>query len=232
MLFKDTPLMIDGENHRIQSSSSQNSDFPLFPVFAWMRNQSVRLFSREEKKMFWSRVWKYIIVQRCLINPEIGLVITAFPYLFLPTMMDGLPAGAFASLITFIIIKGLSGIEFIFYIHFLQKLQKLRKIERICSLEMFDEIDLNNRLTFITGILIYWNFLYDVYVLICLRCTATECVHATQDADNPVLGLFYTTIINFLFIVLFPIFYYLTLHIPCNCCQKNEDKLINKTDQV
>lgn len=184
----------------------------LFPLNVWMKNQWIRLFSIEERPLLASRLIKYLLIQRSIVNPEMMLWGFCVSYLFVSPTIDDLPMNSFSFFLLFVLFKSISGLFLAYFAHLTQKAQEISKIKRVCSLEMIDQINLADDYTFFTGILVYWNMLYDVFVLICLKCNATGCFHTSESSGtNTMFALYYLMISYFLFIPIFPFFYYIFL---------------------
>ncbi len=221
----------DEENQHLIKDEVEDDDDPI--IFVWMKDQFFQFLSKKERPLLLSRILKYLLIERCLLNSDIGIVINTYTYVRKPPTIDNLPIDTFAFFLIFFLFKLISAISFIQFMNGVRKIQEDRGIARVCSLEMFDAIDLTNNYTFYTLMMIYLNMLYDLYVLICLQCNFVSCSHVIHESsnDSPVVGLDHSILINFALILLFPILYCLILFICC-CKKKKVNKKVDVATQT
>ncbi len=221
----------DEENQHLIKDEIEEDDDPT--IFISMKDQFFQFLSKKDRPLLWSRILKYLLIERCLLNPDIGIVINTYTYVRKPPTIDNLPINTFAFFLIFFLFKLFSATSFIQFMNGVRKIQEDRGIARVCSLEMFDAIDLTNNYTFYTLMMIYFNMLYDLYVLICLQCNIESCSHVIHESssDSPIIGLDRSILINFALILLFPILYCLILFICC-CKKRKVNKKVDVATQT
>lgn len=236
-----THLFTDEENQNVIQSLTKKDNFPLYPASTWMKHQFKRAMSKEERSLLLSRVFKYLILARTFINPEVPGLMISGTYAANPPEINGFPISCSFFFQIFVICKAISLVILFICLYMFLRAQKQAGIDRILSLEMLDHMKFSNIWTIIAGITTFLNMGMDAYVLYYLRCNASECSHVTS--SNPdgssVLQFQYYLIINFVLTVICPFIYWTQLVLPCcanppPCCntQGKEDEKRNPDGAV
>ncbi len=194
--------------HDVESGTIE---IPLYPASTWLKHEFKRAISAEERSFLFLRTWKYFILYRAALNPDLITLLFIGPCIANPPDMDDLPVNSKVLFPFFFGIKLVTGVILIFCFVMFTRSQRRAEIPRILSLEMLDHLKISEVATMIASVTIFLTMIWDIILLYWLHCGTTDC-------NSAVFNLYCSLILNFLFAIPFPFVYWLFLVSKRTCC--------------